>query len=80
MNKTLIGKVISNKMAKTVTVMVERKFQHPTYKKVIIRHRKFKAHNEKLDLKINDLVKIQETKPFSKNTYFQVVEKLETQV
>ena len=80
MNKTLIGKVISNKMAKTVTVMVERKFQHPTYKKVIIRHRKFKAHYEKLDLKLNDLVKIEETKPFSKNTYFQVVEKLETQV
>jgi small subunit ribosomal protein S17 len=80
MNKTLVGTVISNKMMKTVIVSVERKYQHPTYKKIIIRHRKFKVHNEKFDLKINDLVKIQETKPFSKGTYFLVVEKLSPQV
>ncbi len=79
MNKTLTGKIVSNKMAKTVVVMVERKYQHPQYKKVIVRHKKFKAHNEKLDLQIGDLVKIQATKPFSKDTYFLVVEKLPTQ-
>jgi len=76
MNKTLIGKVVSNKMTKTVTVLVERRYQHPTYKKIITRHKKIKAHNEKLELQINDMVKIQETKPISKDKFFLVVEKI----
>lgn len=76
MNRTLIGEVVSNKMAKTVIVMIERKFRHPTYGKVIVRHKKFKAHNDKFDLQVNDVVKIRETKPFSKDTHFLVVEKI----
>jgi len=78
--RTLIGAVVSTKMAKTVIVMVERKFRHPTYQKVIIRHKKFKAHNENLDLKVNDLVKIKETKPISKDKFFTVVEKVTTKI
>ncbi len=76
MKKTLIGKVVSTKMAKTVVVMVERKFRHAVYHKVIIRHKKFKAHNEKLDLIVGDLVKIEETRPISKDKHFIVIEKL----
>jgi small subunit ribosomal protein S17 len=76
MKKTLIGKVVSTKMTKTVVVMIERKFRHSVYHKVIIRHKKFKAHNEKLDLIVGDVVKIEETKPISKDKHFIVIEKL----
>ena len=76
MKKTLIGKVVSTKMTKTVVVLVERKFRHAVYHKVIIRHKKFKAHNEKLNLQLGDLVKIEETKPISKDKHFVVIEKL----
>ncbi|MEK7633300.1 MAG: 30S ribosomal protein S17 [Patescibacteria group bacterium] len=76
MKKTLIGKVVSTKMIKTVVVLVERKFKHAIYHKIIIRHKKFKAHNEKLDLKLGDVVKIEETKPISKDKHFRVIEKL----
>ncbi|MBI5122998.1 30S ribosomal protein S17 [Candidatus Roizmanbacteria bacterium] len=76
MKKTLVGKVVSTKMAKTVVVKVERKFRHPVYHKVIVRHKKYKAHNEKLDLKLDDMVKIEETKPISKNKHFRVIKKL----
>lgn len=77
MKKTLVGEVVSTKMQKTVVVKVERKFTHPKYRKVIIRHKKYKAHNEDLDLKIGDKVKIEETRPISKDKHFKVVEKLE---
>jgi len=76
MKKTLIGKVVSTKMIKTVVVLVERKFRHAVYHKVIIRHKKFKAHNEKLNLQLGDLVKIQETKPISKDKHFIVIGKI----
>jgi small subunit ribosomal protein S17 len=78
MKKTLIGKVVSTKMTKTVVVMVERKFRHAVYHKVIIRHKKYKVHNEKLDLKLGDTVKIEETKPISKDKHFMVIEKLKS--
>lgn len=78
MGKILIGEVVSNKMNKTVVVKVERKLIHPRYKKVIIRHKKYKAHNEKLDLKIGDLVEIKETRPISKDKHFIVVKKLKS--
>ncbi len=76
MKKTLIGTVISTKMQKTVVVMVERKFKHEFYKKIIRRHKKYKAHNEKLELAPGDRVKIQETRPISKDKHFKVVEKV----
>lgn len=76
MKKILTGKVISTKMIKTVVVMIERKFRHAVYHKVIVRHKKYKAHNEKLDLHLGDTVRIEETKPISKDKHFVVVEKL----
>ena len=76
MKKTLIGKVVSTKMTKTVVVMVERKLRHPVYHKVIIRHKKYKAHNEKLELTVGDTVKMEETRPISKDKHFIVIEKL----
>lgn len=76
MKKILIGKIVSLKMVKTVVVLVERKFRHAVYHKVIIRHKKFKAHNEKLDLRLGDVVKIEETRPISKDKHFIVIEKI----
>lgn len=78
MKKTLIGQVVSNKMNKTVVVKVERKLIHPKYKKVIIRHKNYKAHNEKLKLEIGDLVEISQTRPISKDKHFLVVKKLKS--
>ncbi len=60
------GKVISNKMAKTIVVQVQRRFPHPQYKKVITAYSKFYAHDEKSEAKVGDVVLIQETRPLSK--------------
>ena len=76
MKKFLTGKVISTKMAKTVTVQVERKLRHGRYKKVIIRHKKYKAHVVDLDLKVGDSVQIESTRPISKDKHFRVVKKI----
>ncbi len=76
MKKILTGQVVSVKMTKTIVVMVERKFRHPVYHKVIVRHKKYKAHNEKLDLKLGDFVQIEETRPISKDKHFKVIKKL----
>jgi small subunit ribosomal protein S17 len=76
MKKILEGKVISNKMVKTVVVVVERKIRHPMYQKVIIRHKKYKAHNEDMKLEIGDVVEIEETRPISKDKHFRVIKKL----
>ena len=76
MAKIFTGKVVSTKMQKTVVIRVERKFRHPFYKKTIIRHKKFKAHNESLKLKDGDMVNIRESRPLSKDKHFIVVEKI----
>jgi small subunit ribosomal protein S17 len=60
------GKVISNKMAKTIVVEVQRRFPHPQYKKVITAYSKFYAHDEKSEAKVGDVVLIRETRPLSK--------------
>jgi small subunit ribosomal protein S17 len=60
------GRVISNKMAKTIVVQVRRRFPHPQYKKVVTAYSKFYAHDEKSEAKVGDLVTIQETRPLSK--------------
>jgi small subunit ribosomal protein S17 len=75
MAKIITGTVVSTKMQNTVVVRIERKYRHPTYRKVIIRHQKFKAHNDLKDINEGDLVTIQETRPISKDTYFRVVKK-----
>lgn len=76
MAKIFIGKVISTKMQKTVVVRVERKFRHPMFKKTIIRHKKYKVHNENIKLNEGDWVSIKETRPISKDKHFTVVGKI----
>ncbi len=71
--KILNGTVVGNKANKTITVLVERKFQHPVLKKVIKSKKKYAAHDEKNECKIGDKVKIVESKPFSKTKKFQVL-------
>ncbi len=72
--KILRGIVVSDKPNKTVTVMVERKFSHPVFKKVIKVRKKYNAHDENNKFKTGDKVSIIESKPFSKNKKFQVME------
>ena len=72
--KILTGVVISDKPNKTVTVMVERKYSHPVLKKVIKVRKKYNAHDENNKFKAGDKVSIIESKPFSKNKKFQVME------
>ena len=72
--KILNGIVISDKANKTVTVVVERKYSHPLLKKVIKVKKKYSAHDENNKFKIGDKVSIIESKPFSKNKKFQVME------
>lgn len=74
--KIFKGEVVSTKMEKTVVVRVERVFRHPLYKKTIRRHKRYKAHNERFNLKEGDKVVIKETRPLSKEKHFIVVEKL----
>jgi small subunit ribosomal protein S17 len=64
--KERMGRVISNKMAKTIIVEVERRFPHAKYKKVVTAHARFYAHDEKGEAKPGDLVLIHETRPLSK--------------
>jgi small subunit ribosomal protein S17 len=72
--KILTGIVVSDKPNKTVTVIVERKFSHPVLKKVIKVKKKYNAHDENNKFKLGDKVSIIESKPFSKNKKFQVME------
>ena len=72
--KVLTGIVISDKPNKTITVMIERKFQHPILKKVVKVRKKYNAHDENNKFKKGDKVSIIESKPFSKNKKFQVME------
>ena len=72
--KILAGVVVSDKPDKTITVLVERKYQHPVLKKVIKVKKKYHAHDENNKYKNGDKVLIVESKPFSKNKKFQVME------
>ena len=72
--KILNGIVVSDKPNKTITVMVERKYQHPTLKKVVKVRKKFSAHDENNKFKNGDKVKIIECRPISKKKRFQVME------
>jgi small subunit ribosomal protein S17 len=71
--KERVGEVIANKMTKTITVRVERRFPHPKYKKVITGYKKFYAHDEKSEAKVGDRVRIQETRPLSKMKRWRLV-------
>ena len=72
--KILKGIVVSEKPNKTITVVVERKYQHPILKKVIKSKKKYNAHDENNKYKNGDKVSIIETRPFTKNKKFQVME------
>ena len=72
--KILTGIVVSDKPNKTITVMVERKYSHPVLKKVIKVRKNYTAHDENNKFKTGDKVSIVESKPFSKNKKFQVME------
>jgi small subunit ribosomal protein S17 len=74
--KILTGVVVSDKPNKSITVMVERKFSHPVLKKVIKVRKKYNAHDENNKFKTGDKVSIIESKPFSKNKKFQVMESI----
>ncbi|MEJ0089245.1 MAG: 30S ribosomal protein S17 [Limisphaerales bacterium] len=75
--KERVGEVVSNKMAKTIVVKVERRFPHPQYKKIITAYTKFYAHDEKNEAKIGDRVRIEETRPLSKTKCWRLVEVVE---
>jgi len=72
--KILTGVVVSDKPNKTVTVLVERKYQHPVLKKVVKVRKKYNAHDENNKFKNGDKISIIESKPFSKNKKFEVME------
>lgn len=71
---TKIGVVISKKMAKTVTVLVERQLRHPLYKKIVKKKKKFLAHDENERCQVGDVVRIVETRPLSARKRWRVAE------
>ncbi|AJD31082.1 MULTISPECIES: 30S ribosomal protein S17 [Clostridium] len=75
--KTRMGRVVSNKMDKTIVVAVETKVRHPLYGKIMNRTTKFKAHDENNTANINDKVLIMETRPLSKQKRWRLVEVVE---
>ena len=75
--KERVGEVIASKMAKTITVRVERRFPHPKFKKVVTGYKKLYAHDEKSEAKVGDRVRIQETRPLSKLKRWRLVEIVE---
>lgn len=74
LRKTRTGKVVSNKMDKTIVVAVENNVKHPLYNKIIKRTYKLKAHDENNDCNIGDTVRVMETRPLSKDKRWRLVE------
>jgi len=72
LQRTLVGRVISNKMDKTVTVLVERRVKHPVYGKYVVRSTKLHAHDDSNRLNEGDLVEIAETRPLSRTKFWTV--------
>ena len=77
LRKTRTGKVVSNKMDKTIVVAVVDNVKHPLYGKIVKRTYKLKAHDEKNDAKIGDTVRVMETRPLSKDKRWRLVEIME---
>ena len=75
--KTKVGRVVSDKMDKTIVVSVERLARHPIYKRVIRLTTKFKAHDEANDAHVGDTVRLMETRPLSKTKRWRVIEIVE---
>ena len=77
LKRTLVGKVVSDKREKTVTVLVERRVKHPIYDKIVIRSSKYHAHDEKGEYKMGDVVEISEGRPISKTKSWVVTRLVE---
>ena len=77
LRKTRVGKVVSDKMDKTVVVAIETSVKHPLYRKIIKRTNKFKVHDENNECKVGDKVKIMETRPLSREKRWRLVEIIE---
>ncbi len=77
LRKTRVGKVVSNKMQKTIVVAVENHVKHPLYGKIVKRTYKLKAHDENNECNIGDTVKVMETRPLSKEKRWRLVEIVE---
>ena len=77
MRKTAVGRVVSNKMDKTIVVAIEDSVKHPLYKKIIKRTVKLKAHDEKNECTIGDRGRVMETRPLSKEKRWRLVEVIE---
>ena len=77
LRKARVGKVVSNKMDKTIVVAIEDHVKHPLYKKIVKRTYKLKAHDEKNECNIGDTVKVMETRPLSKDKRWRLVEIVE---
>ena len=77
LRKTRVGKVVSNKMDKTIVVAIEDHVKHPLYKKIVKRTYKLKAHDESNECNIGDTVKVMETRPLSKDKRWRLVEIVE---
>ena len=77
LRKERVGRVVSNKMQKSITIAIDRKVKHPIYGKFMNKTTKLMAHDEKNEAKIGDTVKIAETRPLSKNKRWRLVEIVE---
>ena len=80
LRKTRVGKVVSNKMDKTIVVAIEEHVKHPLYKKIVKDTYKLKAHDENNVAKEGDIVRIMETRPLSATKHFRLVEVVEEAV
>lgn len=76
--RLMTGTVVSNKMNKTVVVAVERRFMHPTFKKVVKRTNKYKCHDEKNECSVGDTITMKSVRPLSKDKRWSLVEILKT--
>ncbi|HOQ07454.1 MAG TPA: 30S ribosomal protein S17 [Clostridiales bacterium] len=77
LRKTRIGKVVSDKMDKTIVVAIETSVKHPLYKKIVKRTYKLKAHDENNECRVGDRVKVMETRPLSREKRWRLVEIIE---
>ena len=77
LRKTRVGKVVSNKMDKTIVVAIDDRVQHPLYKKIVNKTYKLKAHDENNECNIGDTVRVMETRPLSKDKRWRLVEIVE---
>ena len=77
LSRTLTGKVVSDKMNKTITVLVERKVKHPLYGKIMVRSKRYHVHDENNEFHPGDMVVIEECRPLSKTKAWRIVKLME---